>query len=52
MTLNPAKTFGKSLGVAMLATWTDLGATADGVPGGVCPFDLRNYCQDPPPRNN
>ena len=40
MALHAAKAFGKRLGVAVLASGADLGAAADGVPGGVGPFDV------------
>ena len=48
MTLNPAKAFGESLGIAMLATGTDLGAAANRIPGGVGPFDFGIIRQEIP----
>ena len=41
MTRHTAEPLGKCLGIAMLATRTDLRAAGDGVPGGVGPFDGR-----------
>jgi len=51
MTLHPAKTFCKSFRITMLATRADLGAAAHGIPGGVGPLNLGDYCQDSPPRD-
>jgi hypothetical protein len=41
MSLDPAKPFRESLSIAVLASGTDFDAAADGVPGGVRPFDVR-----------
>jgi hypothetical protein len=41
MTLDPAKPLRESLGVAVLASGADFRAAADGIPGGVGPFDVR-----------
>ena len=40
MALDAAKPLRKRLGVAVLAARADFRAAADGVPGGVRPFDL------------
>ncbi len=40
MAFYSAEALGKRLGIAMLAAGTDFGAAADGVPGGVGPFDV------------
>ena len=41
MALHGAEAFGKSFGVAVFTTWADFGAAADGIPGGVGPFNVR-----------
>ena len=41
MTFDPAKSFGKRFGIAMLAAGAKLDASTDGIPGGVGPFDGR-----------
>jgi hypothetical protein len=40
MSLDPAKPLRKRLGVAVLAAGADLYAAANGIPGGVGPFDM------------
>src|SRR5262245_83049 len=41
MTFNSTKTFGKCFGITASASRADLGASANRVPGSVCPLDLR-----------
>ena len=42
MARHAAEALGQALGVAVVAAACDLGATGDGVPGRVGPFDLRH----------
>src|SRR5262245_40617211 len=41
MPFNSTKTFGKCFGVTVSASRADLGASANRVPGGISPLDLR-----------
>jgi hypothetical protein len=36
-----SEAIGHALGIAVLATLADLGASSDGIPGHLCPFDVR-----------
>ena len=45
MSSDAAKALGKGLGIAVLASGTDFGAAADGIPSGVRPFDIGGEAQ-------